>query len=427
VVSDSQDKADAIAHSLACKEAQKKVICLDTFNEFACADPLFSDLEYEFTFTAITNNPPLTWSISGGSLPPGIVLETTGELHGWPYQPGVYDFTVTATDAAGNSSNNSSTFQVFGITGGSVLTAAKSCEDYSNQLQSSGGDGATTYSIDPNLAPSWVSVSSSGLVTGKPSQSDAQIDFLFEIVLTDESGHTCNQEVSIFVGDYAADCFDSGNPPDADIIAGNPYSFQLIPHQPTTSVYGYTISAGSLPNGLAIGPATGLISGQATVAGAFTFTVSLIGVCWPCSKEYTITAKCHATISDVPPTVPLFTLTGPGAQLASAGPYYIVQRTGAGKNITFSALANVKTSASTSWNWHTALYNDETSAFIGNFGGDATSGGPAGSCNTVGPLNNSGTVSLDSCTRYRLEPHLQQTGTNTVPCTSSAQITIAWT
>ena len=169
VVSNSQAKADAIVHSLACKEAQKKVICIVTFNGFACADPLFSDLEYEFTFTAITSAPPLTWSISGGSLPPGIVLETTGELHGFPYQPGFYNFVVQATDANGNTTNTANTFQVFGITNPNLPNGTVGVA-YSEQILTGGGTAPVTFALSVGSSlPVGLTLSSSGMISGTPT------------------------------------------------------------------------------------------------------------------------------------------------------------------------------------------------------------------------------------------------------------------
>jgi hypothetical protein len=44
---------------------------------------------------------PITYSVSGGLLPPGLTLSSTGSLTGTPTVAGIYDFTVTATNSAG--------------------------------------------------------------------------------------------------------------------------------------------------------------------------------------------------------------------------------------------------------------------------------------------------------------------------------------
>lgn len=56
---------------------------------------------------------PLTWSASAG-LPPGIILgASTGTLSGMPTASGVYNFTVTVMDSAGNSGSQPFTMKVF--------------------------------------------------------------------------------------------------------------------------------------------------------------------------------------------------------------------------------------------------------------------------------------------------------------------------
>ncbi len=51
------------------------------------------------TFKASGGKSPYTYSISAGSLPPGLSLSNTGGLSGTPAAAGVYSFTITAKDA----------------------------------------------------------------------------------------------------------------------------------------------------------------------------------------------------------------------------------------------------------------------------------------------------------------------------------------
>ncbi|MBK7992436.1 MAG: putative Ig domain-containing protein [Blastocatellia bacterium] len=63
---------------------------------------------------------PYNYTISNGSLPPGLSLaSTTGTITGTPTTPGSYTFTVTVTDAQNNSAN-----KVFTIT---IATAVPTC------------------------------------------------------------------------------------------------------------------------------------------------------------------------------------------------------------------------------------------------------------------------------------------------------------
>ena len=59
--------------------------------------PLQLDKPFSFTFTASGNPPPL-FSLTSGTLPPGLTLESTGLLSGIPSAAGSYTFTVRAAN-----------------------------------------------------------------------------------------------------------------------------------------------------------------------------------------------------------------------------------------------------------------------------------------------------------------------------------------
>ena len=58
---------------------------------------------YNQQLTTILGTAPVSLTLSDGALPPGMTLAPTGAVTGASTVPGVFDFTVTATDASGNS------------------------------------------------------------------------------------------------------------------------------------------------------------------------------------------------------------------------------------------------------------------------------------------------------------------------------------
>jgi len=58
-----------------------------------------------FQFTASGGTLPLTWTISAGALPPGLMLSSAGVLSGTPISSGTYNFTVMVTDSIGTQAS----------------------------------------------------------------------------------------------------------------------------------------------------------------------------------------------------------------------------------------------------------------------------------------------------------------------------------
>src|SRR5690606_2169900 len=66
------------------------------------AQSALEDLAYSVQFSGYGGMLPYTFSVSSGSLPPGLLLDSsTGVLSGTPTTPGTYTFTIRVTD--GNS------------------------------------------------------------------------------------------------------------------------------------------------------------------------------------------------------------------------------------------------------------------------------------------------------------------------------------
>jgi hypothetical protein len=70
---------------------------------------------YTDTLTATGGTTPYTWSVSAGSLPPGITLTaSTGVLAGTPTTAGTFSFTVKVTDATGLTATKATSITIAG-------------------------------------------------------------------------------------------------------------------------------------------------------------------------------------------------------------------------------------------------------------------------------------------------------------------------
>lgn len=64
---------------------------------------------------------PYTWSVSAGSLPPGLTLDSSGQLSGTPTAVGTFNFTVRAADAYGCFGTRDYVVQVKGMSVGNLV------------------------------------------------------------------------------------------------------------------------------------------------------------------------------------------------------------------------------------------------------------------------------------------------------------------
>lgn len=171
----------------------------------------------------------LTYSVTAGSLPPGLTLNpSTGAITGTPTQTsgGTVTFTVTATNQAG--------YQV-----GTVVSIPVTVPVVSSGTSGSTGTVSRSSSIGTGLTAG--SGTASATVTGSTSATAAK-----SVTVPTVTG-TLGQSVSTTVPG----------------IAGK-------------TVQSFSVTKGSLPQGVTLNPQTGAITGTPTKAGTTTFTVTVL-------------------------------------------------------------------------------------------------------------------------------------------------------
>lgn len=150
---------------------------------------------YDQTLNATGGTTPYTWSVSFGSLPNGLSLDSsTGEITGIPTAAGCSDFTVTVDDSSWTQQSFQQPLSI-GVDGGSTngclqitttsLPNGTKGTPYDATLQATGGTEPYTWADPDNELPSWATVNpATGQITGTPNATG---ESCFEAQVTDSS------------------------------------------------------------------------------------------------------------------------------------------------------------------------------------------------------------------------------------------------
>jgi probable HAF family extracellular repeat protein len=248
-------------------------------------------------YTAQSNptggTPPYTWSVAPGSnLPPGLSLYTGSVLPqnvtpgatllgGEPTTAGSYSFDLTVKDNAGNTLTRTYTLNVASV---AILAGALpnviTGTAYSAQLTSVGGTPPYTYiysqlGINTPMFPAGISASSTGLISGMTSSTGI---YQFYVTMQDSAGHTFKLSQTLNV--ITPDGLQVNTPTPFGLTVGGGYANELTVTGATGPLT-WTVSAGSLPAGLALIPNyygdnnTALV-GSVTTPGAYNYTLHAV-------------------------------------------------------------------------------------------------------------------------------------------------------
>jgi hypothetical protein len=225
---------------------------------------------YSDQLTVTGGTSPFTWSVSAGSLPPGVTLGvSTGLLSGTPTTAGSYSFTVKVTDHSGLSDTVPVILAI--IAGPSLNFAAPPAgwthTVYSDTLTESGGTAPFTWSVSAGSLPAGISLSAGGTLSGTPTATGTSS---FTVKVTDANSQSATQATSITVSAGVSTTFAA---PPAGLV-GVAYTDTLTATG-GTAPYTWSVNAGSLPPGITLTSA-GVLAGTPTTAGSYPFTVNVI-------------------------------------------------------------------------------------------------------------------------------------------------------
>jgi hypothetical protein len=240
-----------------------------------------------YTSTALTANggvvPYRSWTITSGSLPPGLSLNpATGLISGTvdPAALASYSFAASVTDQAGTTVSKSFAIAVtsMSISNSSLKPWTQLQSGYRVQLAASIGGSA----VDPTKItwavvgpmPQGLALTPSGLITDVSPATGPVLSGASSITVlasyTDPANKTFTATKTLSLTINPALLISTSSLPGS--VVGSSYSQPLSMFGGTPS-YSWSLAIGSLPPGISMDASTGSLTGISTGTGTFSFTV----------------------------------------------------------------------------------------------------------------------------------------------------------
>ncbi len=230
---------------------------------------------YNQTLAATNGTPPLAWTIASGNLPPGLSLSAAGVISGTASLVAAetaFSFTVRVTDLDTRTATKALSITVTNAPAVTLTPATPPLGDvgvpYSFTLASTGGIAPVTYALQSGALPAGLTLSTGGVISGTPT---AATSGTFVVRVTDKIGQTDDETYTVTVRPA----------PPVVTTTTLPAATVLLPYTATITwtggagPYTVTVTAGTLPSGIAVynsGEISGIPAGP---TGTYNFTVTV--------------------------------------------------------------------------------------------------------------------------------------------------------
>jgi uncharacterized membrane protein len=233
---------------------------------------------YTATLTATGGTLPYTWSVASGGLPAGLSISSAGVISGTPAAAGTFSVTLQVTDSEAVKATVTKAYSITvaaatvappSITTQAPLAGGEAGVAYTQAFAATGGTPPYTWSVSGGTAPTGLTLNAStGSLTGTPTAAGS---FTFTLQVADSAARTATGSFTITV---AAAVKIITPPPMVNGTTGTAYTQQYLASGGLTP-YTWNVASGSIPSGLSLSAATGLLSGTPTTAGTYTFTIGV--------------------------------------------------------------------------------------------------------------------------------------------------------
>ena len=287
---------------------QAVIVAVDRVPAFSAASPPNGSFgqSYSYTFEAVAV-PAAAFTVTDGSLPPGVDLSSTGLLSGTPTATGDFTFTVNAANRAGDV-EASFTVQIrrAATFGQASPPAGAVGVDYSYTFTATGVPSTVAYSLGTGSVPPGLTLSGTGVLSGTPTTSGT---YTFEVVASNGVNPDAVRSVTMLVG--TPPVFSPTSVPNATRTLYFERLF-VATGVPSTITYG-VVDVAALPPGLSVN-AQGYLLGTPTASGTFSFVITASNGVGPATLR-------PVTLVVDEPVAPVFVTTSPLPNATVGVPY----------------------------------------------------------------------------------------------------------